>query len=1348
MKKFLLFILFLLLCNKLTEAQIPTFADPPGPEHVLVVYNGQSDTSGFVKDYYVDARNIPAINVVELNGLTNEWFTYGGTTHWIEIVQSGDILKDTTQAWEDSPSVTNGGAGATFHAWEYFHERIATPIKLYLENTFVNGIPLKETIRYIVLCKGIPFKLQSRYDWSGNNLPPNKNVSLQSLLSIIGNSNYYNRLLSLFNGAFIYANPYDDVDWMTMDYRFLPNHFTNQHGLTLSYLVSRLDGLSYEQVTSMIYNAVNADMTGAKTWVLDAHPGEVSPSISARDLLECLECEVNYDGTTTPILDNSNFNYNEVIAYSSAGTHAGMNSNYITNDLLFEYAPGAVFNTFESFNGNSFGEVKRRDGQGLLTEFIFMEGTGGVCYPWEPAGGNDNLVHGNIFFPAYSVGYNLLDAIYMNMPNILFQNALVGDPLTTIYPDSYRRITITGDSTITTGEIWGRIIVPAGKTLTISSGATFTLRKNSYLLVYGNLQLNSGSTINFNGLTSFDLNGELIINGDQINMNFNDCSKFILNENITVNTSADVTLNFDDNSMLIVDGTLNVIENSLLNFSGNSSLTVNHQLNLFPGSVLNFNNESRLSVNYDGDFISQGESTNNIVLNFSDEIEVQFSINSSQNNLILDYTTINGGSLEINKVQQQPVAESILITNSSFNGCSKAISIYLRGSGPELQPLISNCTFNDITDVAIELVQIPEILIEHCTIALNSSENSTGIRVRNNGEVLISDVHISNGAIGITSYAGTSEDPEIIETLVTDIEINQCIIEANLGISFSGMDFPISAINISGNHFENILNGISINDFSNVTLNMSDNIMSGYSNGDSEVGISLMSGNLVPITYNSITNFQTGIYLSSVQSPLVINNYISANDLTSVEGPGIFAESCNGQIRKNTIQYHNIGIELGGSSPKVAENIITGNLHYGLYASSDSHPDLGLTWVGPLGYPLTGYNSIYENGICNLMSNPEIYLSKSTIDLESGCNTIADDREDDPQLHCDFLFLIDGVKVPSEINALENYWGNHPVYGNDPTGRFGSEISIDFSHPLSQPCTYSQGEEMLLLTTSSGEVYDTVYSSGEAPSELTDLQSRYASANEYYYNHQYTEAKQEYSGIIQNYGNERTSIKAYNKLLTIEKQINSSPGTFQGLKSFYLQKASSLTDSIMMSTLTHLSNLCLVAAGEYESAINNFDQIVQQNPNTDIALYREIDALTTALLVSSDSILGKQAAGKYYVSGMDDYNDKVRNLLCNRNGSGTESEKEQIPTEYTLYQNYPNPFNPTTTIKYDLPKSGNVELVIYDILGRNVKTLVNETKEAGRYEVKWDASSIASGVYIYQLITEKFVNTKKMILLR
>ncbi len=185
-----------------------------------------------------------------------------------------------------------------------------------------------------------------------------------------------------------------------------------------------------------------------------------------------------------------------------------------------------------------------------------------------------------------------------------------------------------------------------------------------------------------------------------------------------------------------------------------------------------------------------------------------------------------------------------------------------------------------------------------------------------------------------------------------------------------------------------------------------------------------------------------------------------------------------------------------------------------------------------------------------------------------------------------------------------------------------------------------------------------------------------------------------------------------------------------------------------MSTLTHLSNLCLVSAKEYGTAINNFDQIIQQNFNSDLALYRAIDALTTSLLISDDSTLNKNSVGKYYVSGFDDYGIKVRDLLRTRKVGSLENWKEIIPKEYTLYQNYPNPFNPVTTIKFDLPKDGLVQLEVFDILGRRIYTIVNEYKSAGSYEHQFDASLLASGVYIYKIQAGSFISSKKMLLLK
>ena len=93
-------------------------------------------------------------------------------------------------------------------------------------------------------------------------------------------------------------------------------------------------------------------------------------------------------------------------------------------------------------------------------------------------------------------------------------------------------------------------------------------------------------------------------------------------------------------------------------------------------------------------------------------------------------------------------------------------------------------------------------------------------------------------------------------------------------------------------------------------------------------------------------------------------------------------------------------------------------------------------------------------------------------------------------------------------------------------------------------------------------------------------------------------------------------------------------------------------------------------------------------------------------------------------------------------------DKKEIVKNYFLYQNYPNPFNPVTTIKYDIPITSFVTLKIYNILGQEIATLVNEYKHAGRYEINYNASLLPSGVYFYQIKTNEYTNTKKFILLK
>jgi hypothetical protein len=97
---------------------------------------------------------------------------------------------------------------------------------------------------------------------------------------------------------------------------------------------------------------------------------------------------------------------------------------------------------------------------------------------------------------------------------------------------------------------------------------------------------------------------------------------------------------------------------------------------------------------------------------------------------------------------------------------------------------------------------------------------------------------------------------------------------------------------------------------------------------------------------------------------------------------------------------------------------------------------------------------------------------------------------------------------------------------------------------------------------------------------------------------------------------------------------------------------------------------------------------------------------------------------------------------------GVKEPQNNLPTKFELYQNFPNPFNPATTIQFDIPEASFVTLKLYNILGQEVAMLVNEKKDAGKYQVIFDGSKLSSGVYFYRLTASDFIKTKKLLLMK
>ena len=108
-------------------------------------------------------------------------------------------------------------------------------------------------------------------------------------------------------------------------------------------------------------------------------------------------------------------------------------------------------------------------------------------------------------------------------------------------------------------------------------------------------------------------------------------------------------------------------------------------------------------------------------------------------------------------------------------------------------------------------------------------------------------------------------------------------------------------------------------------------------------------------------------------------------------------------------------------------------------------------------------------------------------------------------------------------------------------------------------------------------------------------------------------------------------------------------------------------------------------------------------------------------------------------------------LLSAKDTRSAEFENDEtvsIPSDFELYQNYPNPFNPVTNVEFGISKSGFVTLKVYDVLGKEVATLVNEMKQAGDYKVDFNAVNFTSGIYFYKFEYLNFVQTKRMILIK
>lgn len=166
----------------------------------------------------------------------------------------------------------------------------------------------------------------------------------------------------------------------------------------------------------------------------------------------------------------------------------------------------------------------------------------------------------------------------------------------------------------------------------------------------------------------------------------------------------------------------------------------------------------------------------------------------------------------------------------------------------------------------------------------------------------------------------------------------------------------------------------------------------------------------------------------------------------------------------------------------------------------------------------------------------------------------------------------------------------------------------------------------------------------------------------------------------------------------------------------------------------------------WEDNSNVEDGYIIERMKSPDTIFTEIDTLTE----NENEYVDKNVEAQTYTYRVKAYKDSAVSDYSNEASltiTGIEG-KNEIPTEYSLSQNYPNPFNPFTKIKFGLPKTGLTKIIIYDLLGREIQTLVNKELKTGYHEINIDANNYPSGVYFYRIQSGDFVQTRKMILMK
>ncbi|MDD5766579.1 MAG: M36 family metallopeptidase [Candidatus Marinimicrobia bacterium] len=550
-------------------------------------------------------------------------------------------------------------------------------------------------------------------------------------------------------------------------------------------------------------------------------------------------------------------------------------------------------------------------------------------------------------------------------------------------------------------------------------------------------------------------------------------------------------------------------------------------------------------------------------------------------------------------------------------------------------------------------------------------------------------------------------------------------------------------------------------------------------------GIRYQSGSSGTLSYGTISYGTYGVYLNS-SSPDVDHCNISSCSY------GIYCTSASPDITNNTISNSSYGIYCTSASPDICNNTVSSSSTYGIYVYNGS-PDLETNQVtGSQVYMNACDSYMYDNYFVNASScNQALYLYGSSPSLFNNtinpsevmlAINITNDSDpwfgDYPGLGHNYIYNenneADGVIWATNYsNPIIGYGSAGPYIGgnNSIIGVTGiypatayNNSSIDAAwcwwgqYPA--PACYGDVDTHDALSSDPGggsSLAKSTYLAGSiiaGESVSSPADSLYKIGLSLFVEKQYESAIPVFKKLIVDYPDTKYASKAISMVMRIGRTYD---------KLDRVAWIDELLDQIDHDNLTAALKgrkvLLYRQSGRIDEAMELSAEIAKENPGTmfeSAALFDLFNMYQKDLgdSVSAGEVLAelktKYPDDDQTIIARSDFGENVAGALMKRH-TLPKPEQQPValtPTEYSLSQAFPNPFNPVTKFGYTIPEKSPVRLEVFDLKGRLIETLVNQTKEPGNYQVAWDASKYPSGIYLYKIQAGTYTETRKCLLIK